>query len=121
MPWFRREKNTSCQDTLNLSRKSVAFGGIELPLPNLNALCAIRTLTAENKGDELQQLLAMIWVLRHQQEDRILEVGDRPPTSGELAEVGREISGKDLPKYCACLQEMFLLLGEGKAERKSGR
>jgi len=116
MPLFKKDKNSSCGDVgltaLNLSRKTVAVDGVELPLPNLNALCAIRTLTGENKGDELQKLLAIIWVLRHQQEDRILEVGERPPTACELAEIGREISTQDLPKYCACLQEMFLLLDE---------
>jgi len=113
MGLFNREENKSSRRALNLSRKTVTKQGVTLPIPNLNALMAIRTLTAGEK-DEMRALLSVVWVLRLQGEERILEVADNPPSAKELAELGREIGADDLPNYVACLQEILSLLGGKK-------
>lgn len=114
MGLFNKGRRKHSRSALNLSRKTVTVEGVSLPLPNLNALSAIKVLTTGGEDDELHSLLTTIWVLRRQEEDCILQVADNPPSPQELAELGREISADDLPKYVACLQEMFSLLGGKK-------
>ena len=67
------------------------------------------------EGDDPAALIKILWVLRHQQEERVLDVEDDPPTPAELAAVGREVDIASLGDYVAALDKMFSLL-----EKKTG-
>ena len=97
----------------DLIRRRVRVGAAELPILNLAGLWALRALTTE--GDDARNLLVTIWVLRHQDTDRIADVAAQPPTAAELAALGREIDLVSLPDYAAALEEMLSLVAKKKA------
>ncbi len=98
----------------DMLRRRVRAGDVELPILNLAGLWALRTLVSEN-GDDADALLKIIWVLHNQESDRILEVATAPPSSAELAALGRTIDLATLPDYLAALAEMLSLVSKKKA------
>lgn len=94
---------------LDLVRKTVKHGRAELPILNLAGLWALRRLDCA-RGDDPAALLKILWVLRHQEEERVLNVEDDPPAPAELAAIGREVDIASLGDYVAALDKMFSLL-----------
>lgn len=97
----------------DLVRRTVRAGKVELPILNLAGLWALRQLVADD-GDDAANILKVLWVLRHQHTDRILDVVANAPTPAELAALGREIDLASLADYLRALEEMFALLSKKK-------
>ncbi len=98
----------------DLVRRTVRAGAVELPILNLAGLWALRALAPEG-GDDAENLLKTIWVLRNQHTDRILNVAAEPPTAAELAALGRAIDLSTLADYVAALEEMLALIAKKKS------
>jgi hypothetical protein len=97
----------------DLLRRTVRAGAVELPILNLAGLWALRALAAAD-GNDAEELIKVLWVLRHQNDDRILAVADAPPSAAELAAVGRDVDLGSLADYVAALEAMLALVSKKK-------
>lgn len=97
----------------DLARRTVRAGAVELPILNLAGLWALRAL-APAEDNEADGFIKILWVLRHQHDDRIADAAARPPSAEELAAVAREIDLVSLPDYVAALDAMLALVSKKK-------
>jgi hypothetical protein len=97
----------------DLARRTVRAGAVELPILNLAGLWALRAL-APDDGNEADGLVKILWVLRHQHDDRIADAAVRPPSAEELAAVAREVDLASLPDYVAALEAMLAFVSKKK-------
>jgi len=97
----------------DLARRVVRAGAVELPILNLAGLWALRALAADD-GNDADGLIKILWVLRHQHDDRIADAAVRPPSAEELAAVAREVDLASLPDYVAALEAMLALVSKKK-------
>ena len=97
----------------DLVRRVVRAGAVELPILNLAGLWALRALVAED-GNDADGLIKLLWILRHQQTDRMLDIAAHPPSPEELAAVARAVDLVSLPDYVAALDAMLELVSKKK-------
>jgi len=102
----------------DLVRRKVRAGAVELPILNLAGLWALRAL-ARDEGDDAGNLLRIIWVLENQESDRILDAAANPPTSAELAAVGRRVDLASLGDYVEALETMLAAASKKKARAET--
>jgi hypothetical protein len=79
----------------------------------------LRALAADEHNDA-DALVKILWVLRHQNEDRIFDVAAKPPAPEELAAVARGVDVASLPDYVAALDAMLDILIKKKPPPPGG-
>lgn len=108
-------------DAIDLVRRTVSYGHATVPIANLRALLIISKVCGNMSSDDPATLLTILWILQHQNEERVLDVLEQPVDIGDLADLAAAISLFDLPDYIAALDKMFgLARGKAPVNREGG-
>lgn len=115
------EAVTSAADAFDLVRKTVTVGAATVPIANLRALWIIGRMSEKLNPDDPASLLAILWVLFHQDDDAVLSAADNPPGFEQLSDLAAKIDLVNLPDYMEALELMFSLVrGKPPLPREGG-
>lgn len=94
-------------DAFDFVRNTVSVENITLPIANLRALWIIGQMGKWLKPDDPMSLVAILWVLINQDDDKVLVAANILPDMTELTTLAAKINMANLPDYLKALELMF--------------